>query len=64
MTTPRVEMNDYAWTWYDQQLDTWIVDCPDCGQYPLPSTASGLDALNMANLHNQQRHTDTKGVTP
>ena len=31
--TLTVEMNDYAWCWYDHQLDAWIVDCPDCGQF-------------------------------
>jgi len=56
MSTPRVEMNDAAWVWYDYEMENFVIDCPRCGLYIETGPANSPWAVALANLHNNLHH--------
>jgi len=70
MNTPRVQMKDAAWVWYDHSKGTHVAECHICNQRweTGPELYDGSDtgqvahwwAVLVANLHNRQHHKEAQ----
>ena len=64
--TSKIEMPDYAWTWFDHTIAIWFLDCWVCGlqntfrvPYRMTPPEAGFYesfAVATANRHNKERH--------
>lgn len=59
MTTPAVTLKDYAWTWFDHRVGSWVTECWACDISTVVPGETDTDrdhAIQVANLHNARHH--------